>query len=94
MNNKQGKSSPLGFLGGAVIVVAVILFRVYRDLGPENFNVITIIKYICEMALVVGMYVAGSAIYNSEKIKSPFTAILIIADIFIGMLLIRFVWMF
>ena len=91
MFNKKGKSSGLGILG-ALIVVAVILLRVYFEMGPQNFNIVTIGKYLVEMAIFFGTGLLCMLIGGSERIKGVLSAILIIAVIAIGLFLIRYVW--
>ena len=75
MFNKKGRSS--GGILTIVVIALVILFRVYHEMGPENFNIITIGKYVAEIGIFVGAWLGASRIAQSERIKSPVSTILI-----------------
>lgn len=90
MNNKQGKSDSLGFIATALIVIAVILFRVYRAVGPESFGIGSIAKYLGEMAIVVVAYLCCGA--AGRKLKHPLSIIAILFIIAMAAFLIWKVW--
>ena len=76
MPTKQGKAN--GGLFTILIIVSVILIRAFIAVGPGNFSIVTIGKYVGEMLLVAAIWFIGSYIANDDRIKAPYSTILIV----------------